>query len=122
MRPHLAVLAALLVAGCGRSDSTPAPMLTLWPAAMQVTGGSVKLDDHTLCVVAGTKAEVTVFMHQPTATIIVVAFTSTPGTPPDFVMRLGADVVATETIRNLRAEAFAYRVTGVTRGEQVLGL
>jgi len=122
MRLRLAALAAVFVAGCRQSSDTPAPMLTLWPAAMQATGPSVKLDDHTLCVVAGTKAEATVFMHQPTATIVVVTFTSTPATPPDFVMRLGAEVVATGTIRNTRAEASAYRVTRVSRGEQVLSL
>ncbi len=97
-------------------------MLTLWPAAMRVTGPSVKLDDHTLCLVAGTKAEATVSMHQPTASIIVVTFTSTPATPPDLTVRLGGEVVGAGTIRDTRGEASAYRATGVGRGEQVLSL
>ena len=116
------VIAVLLLAGCHRAADTPAPMLTLWPAAMRVTGPSAKLDEHTLCFVAGTKAEATVFMHEPTATIILVKFTSTPDTPPALVVALGANDVAADTVRNTRAETSAYRATGVGRGEQVLSL
>ncbi len=122
MRLRLAGFAVFLLAGCRNTADVPAPMLTLWPAAMRVTGPSAKLDDRTLCLVAGTKAEATVFMHRPTATIIVVPFTSTPDTPPALMVSLGADVVAVDTVRNTRAETSAYNATGIGPGEQVLSL
>jgi len=88
---------------------------------MRVAGGTVTGDGHTLCLVAGTSVEATVYIHRSTVAIIVSAFTPTPDAMPSLVVRLGSLTLDSSRIRSTRAEASVHR-TRMARGEQVLQL
>jgi len=91
------------------------------PAAMRVAGATATGDGHTRCLVAGASVEAIVYIHQPTAAIIVTAFTTTPDAIPGLVVRLGSLTIASSAIRNTKAEVSVYRAR-MGRGEQVLQL
>jgi hypothetical protein len=121
MRPSLAAVTLSLIAGCQGSSDPPAPILSLVPTAMRAVGPSAPADESTLCLIAGASVEATIYVHHPRVTIIVVAFTPTPQTAPDFVLQLGSRTVASNTVRTVQAEASLYR-TEAERGEQVVRL
>src|SRR5437879_5081511 len=72
MRWVLSASAVLILAGCRGSYEPPAPILTLIPAATRVAGPSTKVDDHTLCLMAGGSVEAPVYVHRSTATVVLV--------------------------------------------------
>ena len=120
LRPSLASLIVwLLLGGCRRFYDPPAPILTLVPTGMLATGPSAKADEQMMCLIAGASLQATVYVHEPTVTIIVIAFTPTPPTPPGMMVYVDSNLIATDTMRALQLEASVYRVAA-ERGERVL--
>ena len=119
MRWVLSASAVLILAGCRGSYEPPAPILTLIPAAMRVAGPSTKVDDHTLCLMAGGSVEAPVYVHRSTATVVLVASSPRQEAVPGFAVQLGARMSTPTSIRGPQGEARAYHLDAA-RGEQVL--
>ena len=120
MRPGLASLVVwLLLSGCRRFDDPPAPILTLVPTGMLVTGPAAKADEQMMCLIAGASLQATVWAHEPSVTIVVVAFTPTPPKPPGMMVYVDSQLIATDPMTAVQPQAFVYRVA-TERGERVL--
>ena len=120
VRPGLASLIVwLLLSGCRRSYDPPAPVLTLVPTGMLVTGHAAKADEQMMCLIAGASLQATVYAHEPTVTIVLTAFTPTPSKPPGMMIYFDSLLVATDPMTAGQPQAFVYRVA-TERGERVL--
>ena len=120
MRPSLAPLVVcLLLGGCRRFYDPPVPILTLVPTGMLATGPSAKADEQTMCLIAGASLQAPVYAHEPTVTIVLVAFTPTPQTPPGMMLYFNSQMISMDTMRAQQPEAFVYRVV-TDRGEREL--
>ncbi len=111
----------LLVAACQGAPEAPAPVLTLVPAALRVTGSATAIGDQTLCLGAGASAVATLYVHQPTVTMTITARNQGGTGTPVLVIRVGAAEVAAEAIAAAEPQPFTYR-SRTEQGEQQLQL